>query len=186
MAYESIRLSELSPGERPKFWRYYLLVLVGIYVVLWGWLGSDMAMGVLIWLCIPAFAITYLVVANAARRDLLVDVRSNLTQRGYWIHHELNTMLIDAAKRRIFFLDGATRSCDAYDFGDIREWEHQWVNHTEASVGPFGNVRSRTNQRDSVLVLKTNNPARPLYKVRTGSHANGELWMAKLSALLNG
>lgn len=81
---------------------------------------------------------------------------------------------------------GRSPSYDLYDLTDILGWEHQWVDKTQTNRNMMGTLNSTTARAKSVLVLKSNNPHKPLYKVSMLSHAQGEAWMARLGAMING
>ena len=127
--------------------------------------------------------------AGKRQKQSFLDAKSHLVNQGYQTDFEQTpTLAIDVKARKIAFIEPSTESYDFYDLSDILEWEHQWVNKTNTSQNLLnGNViRLKDSQESNVLVFKTNNPHKPLYKVAIGSHANGETWMARLNALVNG
>lgn len=133
----------------------------------------GLILGCVIWL-IKSNRATY----QAAKADLV--------KRGHSPDFQVGSALIDSKSKIIAFVNLGAKTYDLYGTRDILGWEHQWVNKTEVSTNAWGDrARSSSSAVDNVLAFKTNNPAKPLYKVKLASHREGEEWMARLGAIIN-
>lgn len=183
MAYEMVQFSPVEGG--PPFGRIAVgtaaitfaagTMLSGSMGVggLWAITGLVlMLIGILIWLI-------------QRNKEVCGNAKAHLTKQGNEVDFQLGNALIDSRAKVIAFVDVNKRTYDRYCTRDILGLEHQWVNKTTAS-GLGNNIVTNTRQIDNVVVFKTNNPAKPLYKVPVGSYEAGELWMARLGAIING
>lgn len=122
---------------------------------------------------------------SEAIREALRASSANFAERGYNADFTIDNVLIDSKAKVIAFVNTAAKTYDLYSTDDILGWEHQWVNQTSTTTNPLGGTHSRSMQTKNVLVFKTNNPQKPLYKARVSNHQEGDYWMARLNAIFN-
>lgn len=181
MTYELVKFAPLDNG--PKFWRVAGGAAVIMFAAGWmlsgkmgagsGWAVAGLAIGSFIW-----FVKRNNSVYGAAKADL--------AKRGHNADFQIGNALIDSKARIFAFVDLAAKTYDFYSAHDILGYEHQWVDKIDASTNVWGDkIRANTSQAGNVLVFKTNNPAKPLYKVPLVNHRAGEEWMARLAAIIN-
>lgn len=104
--------------------------------------------------------------------------KQHLAEHGIKVDLEFARQLaIDSSAGKVAFVTPDTMSYQVYDRADILGCEHQWV--TKSDTG------GRLSKTQNVLVFKTRNAQQPLYKIRTFDHATGELWLARMNAILN-
>lgn len=104
--------------------------------------------------------------------------KEHLAQRGIKADLEFaHQLVIDSVAGKVAFVTPATMSYQLYDRTDLLGCEHQWVVKSNAS--------GRLSRTQNVLVFKTRNAQQPLYKIRMFDHATGELWLARMNAVLN-
>ncbi len=127
-------------------------------------------------------------VTNAWHRSY-ASARRHMVNAGYKIDFEHDPrLMVDTARRKIAVVTPADGVYDIMDFTDILEWEHLWINKetprsTDSAQRLLGSQYTKENNR---LVLKTRNPHVPRYEFPIGNYDTGQLWMARLSALLKG
>ncbi len=106
------------------------------------------------------------------------EAKAHLLANGFQADMELRPVfVIDSAGKKIAFMDLQAMSYDVYDMQDILGCEHQWINKENKNGG--------MTKTQNILVFKTRNVHQPLYKFRPFDHATGELWLARINALLN-
>lgn len=104
--------------------------------------------------------------------------KQHLAQRGIKADLEFaHQLAIDSVAGKVAFVTPATMSYQVYDRADLLGCEHQWVTRS--------NTSGRLSKTQNVLVFKTRNAQQPLYKIRMFDHATGELWLARMNAVLN-
>jgi hypothetical protein len=127
------------------------------------------------------FVVMAIVKSIARYRSLkrsFVEAKAHLTAQSFKTDLEFSThFAIDSAAGKIAFVEPLTMSYDLYDMVDILGCEHQWINKSDSN--------DRLTKKNNVLIFKTRNPHQPLYKFGVLSHATGELWLARINALLN-
>ncbi len=180
MACELVRFA--SP-KQPGFLRTASLAMAGAYFA--GWVISGVAAGIL--LAIVGLAVGSFIWLSKRGKEVARAVKADFVKRGLNADFQVGSVFIDSKAKAIAFVDSSSGSYDLYSARDILGWEHQWEDRTSATTNAWGTaVHSRTTQANNVLVFKTNNPAKPLYKVPLFSHQAGEQWMARLGAIING
>jgi hypothetical protein len=113
----------------------------------------------------------------SSRRSFL-EAKSHLLQHGFNADLEIaRNFSIDTIAGKIAFMQLATMSYDLYDTFDILGCEHQWIEKHDSN--------GRLTKEKNVLVFRTRNPHTPLYKFNFFSHEQGELWLARVNAVLN-
>lgn len=181
MAYQFI---EYSTGQRPSFSKY---ALIGSGVT-GAWLGFiKMSLDLAIVGAVVGFLVSS--VAWLVRRNInsMAAAKADFAKRGYKVDFQMETVLIDMSAKVLAFVDPFNARYELYAHQDILGWEHQWEDRVTAVTNVWGTaVNGRTTQGKNVLVFKTNNPSKPLYKVRILTHSLGEVYMARLSAIFNG
>ncbi|HUW51557.1 MAG TPA: hypothetical protein VMV75_11140 [Sulfuricella sp.] len=181
MAYELIQFS--SATQQPRFGKIAIWVAGVPFVA--GWMLSGMGVGIF-W-AIVGLAASGIVLSLKRNKEVYGAAKTDLAKRGHNIDFQLGNALIASKEKVIAFVNLSNKSYDLYDAHDILEWEHQWIDKTTASTNVWGNnVHSNTRRANNVLVIKTNNPAKPLYKIPLISHSAGEQWVARLGAIING
>ncbi|MDB5813852.1 MAG: hypothetical protein JWN23_969 [Rhodocyclales bacterium] len=181
MAFEHVRF--MSEDQYPKF--RGLAAAIGIPALLLSWAVSEnIFMG--IFAALIVLLVANLIWALRQGRRIRNAAEADWAKRGYRIDFQLGALVLDTRARKLAFLETQDGAYDIYDFSDIREWEHQWINDTRTEAGPMGRARSNTTQVQNKLAFKTTNPMKPLYKVSVSSYQAGEAWLARLSALFNG
>lgn len=181
MTYELIQLS--SSENQPKFGKIAGLTTAVAFVAGWG-LSGKMGVGG-IWAFV-GFVVGSIIWFIKRNNTVYSDAKTDLVSRGYNIDFQVGNALIDSKAKVIAFVDLASRTYDLYSACDILGWEHQWTDKTTASTNAWGDsIRAHTRQASNILVFKTNNLAKPLYKVPLVSHQAGEQWMARLDAIIN-
>lgn len=181
MSYELIQFS--SDTQRPKFGKVEMLSM-GIPFVA-GWMLSGMGTG--IFMAIVGLGVGGIILSLKRNNEVLREAKNHFAKRGHNVDFQLGHVLIDAKAKVIAFVDLSKRSYDLYGARDILGWEHQWIDKTTASANVWGdNIRANTRQVNNVLVIKTKNPAKPLYKVPLINYRTGEQWVARLDAIING
>lgn len=184
MAHELVRFT--STNLQLQFGKK--VGMPAIIAFLAGWILGEISVGIF-------WAVATLVIGGlvlfvkhnkAIYEAACTAARSDLSTRGYNVDFQVGTALIDSKSKIIAFVDLANKSYDLYGARDILGWEHQWVDKTTATTNAWGNQSSATTrQTNNAIVFKTNNPAKPLYKVPVISHRDGEEWMARLGAIIN-
>lgn len=113
----------------------------------------------------------------SSKRSFL-EAKAHLLANGFRADMEFRQLFaVDSVGKKIAFMDLQAMSYEVYDMRDILGCEHQWVNKANAN----GQVEKTQN----VIVFKTRNVHQPLYKFRAFDHGTGELWLARINALLN-
>lgn len=116
------------------------------------------------------------------------EAKKHLANHGCQADFELVPLLaIDSKSRKIAFVNPHMGSYDLYDFSDILGWEHQWVNkaNTVSSLWSARVTYLQDSKTKNVLVFQTKNPHQPLYKISLLAHSAGEIWMARLNAMMS-
>lgn len=182
MACEHIQL--LPSTKRPLFTKSEAFAAIGGFAV--GWLWSR-SVGVALALALVGMLIGAYVSSVKISKALYKEANEDLARRGHNTDFQIGSALIDSKAKTIAFVDLAAKTYDLYRTHDILDWEHQWINKTDLATNVWGNnIRGKTRQDSNVLVIKTSNPAKPLYKISLDSHSSGEEWIARLSAIFNG
>jgi hypothetical protein len=117
-----------------------------------------------------------------------LDAKRQFAKQGFNAELEHSPqLLIDSKAKKIAFVETGNALYDLYDLSDILGWEHQWLNKSKTSYSGLSGrtTTTKSEQANNVLVFKTNNVHKPLVKVAIPSYAQGELWMARLNALIN-
>lgn len=110
-----------------------------------------------------------------------IEAKHKLSSQGFRADFEHSPqLLIDSSSTKIAFVETGNAAYDLYNFSDVLDWEHQWINKKGTKAG------SKAEQIENVLVFKMKNPHKPFAKVYIPNHAFGELWMARLNALFSG
>jgi len=180
MAYEQVKVS--LPDSVSEYKNKALMVLLGAAIV--ALLAYFFSLGVSICVLVAGVVVA-MVFWGKSNNEVKSALRNAVNNHGVIFDFDLGAMGIDTKNRKAVFFSGGN-GYDVYDLADILGWEHQWVNKTSTEKGAFGVARSTTRRAENVLVFKTNNPQKPIYKVGLRSHADGEVWMARLSAIING
>ena len=106
------------------------------------------------------------------------NAKAHLRNNGFAPDLEFGHMfVVDSTAKKIAFMSLVTMEYEIYSMNEILSCKHQWV----SGAGSNGNVRKQKN----FLVFNTTNPHNPIYKFWTFDHATGELWMARINAMLN-
>jgi hypothetical protein len=114
---------------------------------------------------------------RSSKRSFL-EAKAHLLANGFRSDMEFRQLFaIDSVGKKIAFMDLQAMSYEVYDVHDILGCEHQWVNKA--------NTRGDIAKTQNILVFKTRNVHQPLYKFQVFDHARGELWLARINALLN-
>lgn len=144
------------------------------------WLSTEnLPLGLLIG-CIGLIAIAIVKGISRHRSSMrsFSDAKAHLLANGFQADMELRPLfVIDSAGKKIAFMYLQAMSYEIYGMHDILGCEHQWVNKANAN----GQIAKTQN----VLIFKTRNVHQPIYKFQTYNHATGELWLARINALLN-
>ena len=128
---------------------------------------------------------------NCARGQLekwFSEAKSDFSASGRQIYfHIQGQVLIATSMREIAFVDAFAGRYDTYHFNDIRTWKHTWVDKLEVQSNAWGDKASgHTRRAKNILVITTTNPQKPVYRIHLSGHTQGEIWMARLEALING
>lgn len=181
MAYELIQFSSLE--NQPQFGKFAgggaAVAFVG------GWMSSGKpGTGAL-------FAIAGLMIGSIVwfilrNNSVYAAAKADLAKRGHHTDFQVGNAFLDSKTKVIAFVDLQAKTYDLFRGQDILGWEHQWVDKVSASTNVWGdNIRANTRQASNVLVFKTTNLAKPLYKVPLISHRAGEEWVVRLGAIFN-
>ena len=113
----------------------------------------------------------------SARRSF-ITAKVHLAEQGINVDMEFaHQLAVDSVAGKIVFVTPVTMSYQIYERDDILSCAHQWV------AKP--NINGRPSRTQNVLVFQTRNARQPLYKIQMFTHAAGELWLARLNAVLN-
>ena len=127
------------------------------------------------------FAIIALVKTVARYRSAKLSfarAKVHLKDNGFNPDLEFGHMFaMDSASKKIAFMSLASMEYEIYPAREILSCEHQWTS-TPSSNGQI-------LKKQNYLVFNTTNPHSPLYKFRTFDHATGELWLARVKAVIN-
>ena len=116
------------------------------------------------------------------------QAKTHMTKQGFQVDFTYSPrLLIDAQNRKLALVSPGAGSYDFYDLTDILGWEHTWMNKSAPLIANISGRATRLihTKEDNMLVIKTNNPDNPLYQFPIGSYDNGQLWLARLNALIN-
>lgn len=182
MACELVQFLPLE--KRPFIRKSEAIATVIAFAVGWWWSKS---LGVAVGLGIVSWFVTGVVNAKRIDTTVLSAAEKDMARRGYHPDFRLGHALIDSKARVVAFVDLLARNYALYRANDILGWEHQWIDKTSAAVNFWGtDVNANTARSSNVLVIKTNNPSNPLYKLRMPNDRVCEVWMARLDAIFNG
>lgn len=155
-----------------------------------GWLFGGFWIGVLSFLAVPFILVgSRLVLMTNAWHAGFAVAKRHMTKQGYTVDFEHDPrLMIDSKQRKVAVVTPAEGVYDLLDFNDILEWEHLWIDKSTPRKAMLnerviGMTYTRENNR---LVLKTRNPHTPRYEFPIGNYDTGQLWMARLGALLSG
>lgn len=181
MAYQRVQFS-LSEN-RPRFGK----IAGGVAVVAFmaGWMLSGNIGAGVVWAVagLVVGSIVWFIKSNSA---LYEAAKADLGKRGHNADYQVGQALIDSKSKVIAFVDLGAKTYDFYSLYDILGYEHQWIDKIDGSTNVWGDkIRANTRQASNQLVFKTNNPAKPLYKVPLPNHRTGEEWMARLGAIIS-
>ena len=143
------------------------------------------------------FAMCIVLVASTGARNGLATTkwhrsyaaaRAAFIERGFKVDFEHDPrLMVDAGQRKIAVVSPADGSYDLFDLSDILGWEHLWDDMNKHTTNSRGYITSsKIVHKNNRLVLKTRNPHKPRYEFPIGNYETGELWMARLAALLKG
>lgn len=176
MAFERVTYKQVE--TKPGF--LVLFALMGVPSFLYGWLMSGkLVVGIA--LAILAFLIAMVIWVLRRNQSHLSSAVEAFKQRGYHLDFQLGILLIDSKAKVLAFVHVGQHTMDYYSTRDIRQWQLQWVDRTVSS----GFSRS-THAVENAIVIETNNPQCPVYRVHCHGHATAQTWMARLSAIING
>jgi hypothetical protein len=152
------------------------------------WLGIiKMSLDLAIVGAVVGFLVSSVVWLVRRSFDAMAAAKADFVRRGYKVDFQIGTVLIDMTSKVIAFPDLYNSKYELYAHQDILGWEHQWEDRVTAVTNVWGTaVNGRTTQGKNVLVFKTNNPSKPLYKIPIVNHKSGEMHMARLNAIFNG
>lgn len=106
------------------------------------------------------------------------DAKNHLAKNGFTPDLEFgHAFLVDSVAKKIAFVSLTTMEYEIYQAREILSCEHQWV----SEPGSNGHLKKKQN----FLVFNTTNAHSPIYKFWTFDHATGELWLARMNAVLN-
>lgn len=177
-----------KPLGKPNNLRDVLLVIIAPFLV--GWAIFGFWWGILLMLA-SLFGVhgIRVVMAAAGGSTSFEQAKEHLVAHGYQVDFAGEPWLaIDSQKRKIALVSPNDGTYDLYDLSDLLQWEHQWVDHEtpirSMVTNRISNVRiSKINNR---LIIKTKNPHKPRYEFQINSYDIGQLWVARLGALVNG
>jgi hypothetical protein len=182
MAFERVKFETIP--VRPGFLSTSAVLCVPAYLLGWFKPGESIAGITLTIVCLTIVLVIWVI---RRKHSQLKAATEAFEQRGYKLDFQLGTLIVDSKAKVLAFADMNQLTIDFYSTRDILEWEHQWVDQTTTDTNVWGNrAQSRTTATQNILVIKTNNPANPVYKVPCLGHAMGQVWLARLSALING
>jgi hypothetical protein len=182
MAFERVTFEVGS--QVPRFWPTYATIGIPLFVSAWI-VANSLAVGVFFGLASALIAL--LVWQQQSTKAYMKFAIDAFRQRGHQMDFQLGTLLIDSKAKVLAFVNLRQKSMDCYSARDILEWNHHWVDKTTTQVNAWGNLaHSRTRATQNEIVIKTNNPACPIYKIPIRGHGVGQVWMARLSAIVNG
>ena len=179
MAFE--RVTYKSIGAKPGFLGTF--ALMGIPAFLYGWLQSGESV-VGIALAVLAFIIAIVIWEFRRNHSRLLSAMEAFKQRGYNLDFQMGILLIDSKAKVLAFVNLNQRTMDYYSTRDIRQWELQWVDRTTVTANAWG-ASANTRATQNALVIETNNPHCPIYRVPCLGHSMGQTWMARLSAIIH-
>jgi hypothetical protein len=142
-------------------------------------LSGDTTMAALA--ALSGFAV--IAVIKAARRYFSLKTsfeaaKVHLAEAGIKVDLELpHQLAVDSSTGKIAFVAPANMSYQIYDRSDLLGCEHQWITKSDS--------RGQLSKSQNVLIFKTRNAQQPLYKIRVFDHATGELWLARINAVMN-
>lgn len=182
MAFERVTFE--VGNQVPRFCPTYAVIGIPIFVAAWV-MANDLTVGAFCGLASALIAVMLWERQSAqARMKFAIDA---FTQRGHQMDFQLGTLLIDSKAKVLAFVNLRQKSMDFYSARDILEWNHHWIDKTTTQVNAWGDrAHSRTRATQNEIVIKTNNPACPIYRIPIMGHGAGEVWMARLAAIVNG
>lgn len=179
MAFERIQFTNID--AKPGF--LGIFAILGIPVFLFGLIASGIVFGIaLVFVC---FIIAIFIWAFRRNHSRLTSAIEAFRQRGYNLDFQMGILLIDSKARVLAFVNLNQQTMDYYSTSDIRQWELQWVDRTTVTANAWGTT-ANTRETQNALVIQTNNPHTPIYRVPCLGHSIGQTWKARLSAVING
>lgn len=153
-----------------------LFALMGIPSFLYGWLQSkELVVGIA--LAILALLIAIVIWVLRRNQSHLASAVAAFKQQGYNLDFQIGILLIDSRAKVLAFVHVGQHVMDYYSTRDIRQWQLHWVDQT---------VSGKTYPVENTIVIETNNPQCPIYRVPCHGHATAQTWMARLSVIING
>lgn len=127
---------------------------------------------------LTAIAIVKGISRHRSSKRSFSEAKAHLIANGFKADMEFRQLfVIDSVGKKIAFMNLQAMSYEVYDMHDILGCEHQWISKA--------NTNGQMEKTQNILIFKTRNVHQPLYKFRVFSHATGELWLARINALLN-
>jgi len=185
MAFETIKYAKSL--DKPNNLKDLLLFIFTPFAAGWVIFGFWWAFVVMLAVLFGVAGIRIVVGSKDWGRSFQ-QAKTHMTKQGFQVDFTHSPrLIIDATNRKIALVSPGAGSYDLYDLTDILGCDHTWMNKSAPQITNFAGRATRLihTKEDNMLVIKTKNPHNPLYQFPIGSYDNGQLWLARLGALIN-